>query len=118
MYTVTVTDAGGCLSIAIVAITEPAAMAASATSLSNASCGTCCDGTASASASGGTTPYTYSWSTSPVQTTVTATGLCASSVYTVCITDANGCSNCDTVLIPFTPPTGIQLSVIGNQLSV
>ncbi|MBI4931612.1 MAG: T9SS type A sorting domain-containing protein [Bacteroidetes bacterium] len=118
-YTVTVSDAVGCLSIAIVAITEPAAMAVTATPLSNASCSSCCDGTASSSASGGTTPYTYSWSTSPIQTTVTATGLCASSVYTVCITDANGCSNCDTVLIPFTPPTGIsQYSILNTQFSV
>jgi len=118
MYNVTIADAGGCIGIAIVAITEPSAVTASATPLSNASCSTCCDGTASSSASGGTTPYIYGWSTSPVQNTVTATGLCASSIYTVCITDANGCSSCDTVLIPFSSPTGIQLSVIGNQLSV
>jgi len=107
-YTVTVTDASGCTGIAIVAITQPATITASATALSNASCSTCCDGTASSSASGGTTPYTYSWSTTPAQVTANATGLCASSIYTVCITDANGCSNCDTVIIPFTNPTGIS----------
>lgn len=99
MYTVTVTDAAGCMSIAVVAITEPAALIATVTPTS-ATCGTCCDGLATVSASGGTTPYTYSWSTSPAQTTPTASGLCGNTTYTVCVTDANGCSTCDSVTMP------------------
>jgi hypothetical protein len=35
-----------------------------------------CDGTASVKAAGGTPPYTYNWSSTPTQTTPTATGLC------------------------------------------
>ena len=46
-----------------------------------------CDGTASVKASGGTAPYTYNWSTSPTQTTSTATGLCPGT-YTVLVNDA------------------------------
>ncbi|MEO8589627.1 MAG: T9SS type A sorting domain-containing protein [Flavobacteriales bacterium] len=46
--------------------------------------------TVSASATGGLAPYTYSWNTSPAQTTSTAT-VTASGNYTVTITDARGC---------------------------
>jgi gliding motility-associated-like protein len=47
-------------------------------------------GSATALATGGTSVYRYSWNTSPVQTTATATNLSAGS-YTVTVTDANGC---------------------------
>src|SRR3989304_2960136 len=46
-------------------------------------------GTITVNVAGGTTPFTYSWSTSPVQTTATATGLPVGS-YTVIVTDAHG----------------------------
>ncbi len=48
------------------------------------------NGTASASMAGGTGPYTYSWSNSTAA--ATATGLSAG-IYTIVITDANGCSS-------------------------
>jgi gliding motility-associated-like protein len=56
------------------------------------------DGTATATVTGGTAPYSYSWNTTPVQTTATATGLAAGS-YIVTVTDADGCSNNQTVVI-------------------
>ena len=52
------------------------------------SCTAPCDGTASVKATGGTPPYTYNWSTSPSQTTATATGLCPGT-YTVFVLDAS-----------------------------
>ncbi len=57
-----------------------------------------CNGTATAYLSGGTPPYTYLWSTTPEQTTSTATNLCAGT-YCVTVTDVNGCSAtaCGTV---------------------
>jgi hypothetical protein len=48
-------------------------------------------GSATATPTGGTSPYTYSWNTTPVQTTVTASNLAAGS-YTVTVTDSNGCT--------------------------
>jgi len=51
--------------------------------------GTNCDGTASVAITGGVSPYTYSWNTTPPQTNDTATGLCAGD-YSVLVTDANG----------------------------
>lgn len=56
------------------------------------------DGTASVSVSGGNGPYTYSWTTSPAQTSSVATGLAAGS-YSVFITDVNGCKVTGAVTI-------------------
>jgi gliding motility-associated-like protein len=42
------------------------------------------------STSGGTVPYTYSWSTTPIQTISTATNLPAGT-YTLTVTDSNSC---------------------------
>lgn len=64
----------------------------------HSSCGTCADGSASVNIYGGTFPYTYIWNTLPQQTTFNANGLLPG-MYTVCITDANGCSVCDSIRI-------------------
>ncbi|MBI3501509.1 MAG: gliding motility-associated C-terminal domain-containing protein [Bacteroidetes bacterium] len=88
-YVVTVTDADGCASSQSVAITEPALLSATVT-FTNASCSAGCDGTASATVSGGTAPYTYLWNPTAL-TTSSVTGLCVGS-YTLNISDANGCS--------------------------
>ena len=60
----------------------------------------------------------YNWSTSPVQTAATATGLCGSTTYTICATDGNGCSSCAAVAIPFTNPTGIFSSANEQSISI
>ncbi len=86
-YTVTVTDAAGCASTQVVTITEPTVIVASSSS-TNANCGNN-DGTASVNASGGTLPYTYLWNTGA--TTSQISNL-SSQIYSVTITDANGCT--------------------------
>jgi len=48
-----------------------------------------CDGTAIATVTGGTGPYTYDWNTTPAQTSDTAIGLCPGN-YNVLVTDNNG----------------------------
>ncbi len=55
-------------------------------------------GTASVTLTGGSAPYTYAWSTTPVQTTETATGLSPGS-YNVTITDAGNCTTVGTVTV-------------------
>ncbi|MBU0488209.1 MAG: PKD domain-containing protein [Bacteroidetes bacterium] len=47
---------------------------------------------------GGNTPYTYSWSTSPTQTTDTAFAVGAG-VYTVIVSSAEGCSDSASVIV-------------------
>jgi hypothetical protein len=58
-----------------------------------------CDGTASASATGGTSPYSYVWNN--LATTVNQTSLCPGN-YCVTVTDANGCAASACSLISIT----------------
>jgi gliding motility-associated-like protein len=65
----------------------------SVTSTTSTTPATCAgnDGTATANVSAGYPPYSYSWNTTPPQTTATATGL-APGTYTVTIDDAGSCT--------------------------
>jgi PKD repeat protein len=65
-------------------------------SLFNVSCFGQSNGRVYSSESGGTLPYTYSWSSIPIQHTSFANGL-ASGTYTLHVTDANQC-NKDTMV--------------------
>ncbi len=90
-YTVAVTDAAGCTRNDTITLSQPAALQASVAA-GSVSCFGGANGTATVTVSGGTAPYTYSWNTTPVQTTATATGL-ASGNYQVRISDARGCKD-------------------------
>jgi len=59
-----------------------------------------CNGSATANASGGTTPFAYLWTPSG-ETTPTITSLC-SGCYYVQITDINNCVKIDSVCVSFT----------------
>ena len=61
LYCVTVTDANGCTTSCCAYVTQPTQLEASAIS-TNVSCHSYCNGTTSASATGGTSPYSYAWS--------------------------------------------------------
>jgi|GEM_PF-1834876 len=88
-YTVTITDNLNCQTTRSVTVNQPSAITAS-TSKTDVSCNGGTNGTATVSGvSGGTAPYTYSWSPSG-GTNATATGL-AAGTYTCTITDNKGC---------------------------
>lgn len=72
---------------------NPVVVSASAV---DATCNGACDGSVSASASGGTGPYTFDWG--PAGTGPMLTGLCAG-MYTVTATDIYGCSDMTTVTV-------------------
>ena len=97
-YTVTVTDSKGCSSSISKTITEPAKVLA--VTVTKTTCSVClpnCNGTATVNPTGGTSPYTYAWSTGG--TTKIITGLCAGT-YTVTVTDKNGCTAiCQTTIV-------------------
>jgi len=94
-YTCTITDASGCVTTTQATITQPSAL--STTSNSTPSVCNANNGTATASPSGGTGPYTYSWSPGG-GTSATITGL-APGNYSVTVTDANGCTTSSTVSV-------------------
>lgn len=95
-YSVRVTDINNCTSNQSVTITQPIPVSATISG-STSSCNIC-NGTATVTAIGGTGPYTYSWAPSG-QTTVTATGLCPNTTYTVTVTDSKGCTSTASVTI-------------------
>ncbi len=81
----------------------------------DASCSTCNDGTATAGISGGLTPYTYSWNTSPVQDSSVAINLLPE-IYTVIITDDNGCVLTDSVVVSFS--TNINKEINSSLITI
>ena len=89
VYTVQVTDANNCTASANVSVLEPSALALQITNISHVHCMGGNNGSATAAASGGVAPYTYSWSNGASGST--ANGLTAGT-YTVTATDANGCT--------------------------
>jgi len=86
-YTVTVNDANSCSSTQTITISQPVDLSATFATTA-ATCGTA-TGIATATAAGGTAPYTYAWSS--LATGATATNLAAGN-YTVTITDAHSCT--------------------------
>ncbi len=99
LYILTVSDANGCAKSKSVYVPNITGFFGVLNSF-----GTCygnTNGSMVAVISGGMPPYTYAWSTVPVQTNATATGLTNGVSYYVQVTDANGCS-----------------TVFGNYLSV
>lgn len=85
----TVTDNLGATAVDSIIITEPVALALNITTQATSSAGNC-DGSATLSVFGGTSPYSYLWNTAPPQTTNNPVNLCSGS-YTVTVIDQHGC---------------------------
>lgn len=79
-----------------------------------ASCSSCCDGSITANAIGGTAPYSYTW-TPPVTTGSLASAVCPG-IYSLCVSDSKGCVTCTNTTVNFIP-TGIKENT-GNSLSI
>ncbi len=116
--TVQVTDNHGCIATSTINVTEPAALALSATLSTsiegshNINCFNGTTGAISLTVTGGVMPYLYSW------TTVGGSGLTAGSAnqsgltagtYNVTVTDANGCIATGSYVL--TQPAGIVVGV-------
>jgi hypothetical protein len=83
--------------------------------VSNATCDTCPNGSATAHIANGFAPYSYTWYTSPIQITQTATAL-APGTYTVCVTDAHGCTACNNnVYVDSTNCTGFGVNAVATN---
>ncbi|MCK9467062.1 MAG: T9SS type A sorting domain-containing protein [Candidatus Absconditabacterales bacterium] len=110
-YTVTVTDANGCSATTSVVVAIDPPLIATIPSHTNVLCAGSNTGTATVNVSGGTAPYSYSWSNG--QITSMATGLGAGT-YTVTVTDDNGCQAITSVIV--TQPTQLVATLTVDNI--
>ncbi len=87
-YSVTVTDAAGCVSSASGTVSDEGGNISVSVSTTNADCGAD-NGSATATASSGTAPYTYLWSNGATSESISDLGI---GTYSVTVTDASGCT--------------------------
>ncbi|MFT7605420.1 MAG: hypothetical protein ACI8VT_003014, partial [Saprospiraceae bacterium] len=110
-YSLTVTDSNGCSAICESTIHpfNPFAVSCEAT---NTSCGNIDDGTATVSVSGGVAPFSYTWNNG---NNSNAQSNLAAGVYSLIVTDANGCEATCTTQI--NANSSIILSCVGTEVS-
>ena len=115
-YVVTLTDGNGCVAQDSVTLTEPGSITSSTSVLSNyngqdVSCTGASDGMGFVTSSGGNGIHTYLWSNATTNDTLFNVG---AGKYYVTITDANGCSELDSVVVSEPTPLVSTTSVISN----
>ncbi len=107
IYTITVTDAIGCVETASVTINEPSTLGLSVLG-TDVSCFGQADGSATATISGGTLPYSIEWDNSEVNNPAI---FLTSGIHTVTVTDGNNCQITSSVNIgspALLLPTGLS----------
>jgi gliding motility-associated-like protein len=109
-YGVTVTDANGCVLTQSFTITEPTALTTTLTG-ANVSCAGAADGSTNLTPGGGTPPYTFLWSTFQTVEDLSNVG---GGTYYVIVTDANGCTKNDSIVI--TEPAALVLTTQVTQV--
>lgn len=87
-YTVTATDALGCPATLATTIGQPPATSIASLNTTDETCAGNGNGSASVTATGGTAPYSFVWSTGAT----TASIQVGAGTYSVTVTDANGCA--------------------------
>lgn len=106
-YSVTVTDGNDCTATIDVIIDAPDELLASFTGVVNPQCDGIGYGSATVSPSGGTYPYSYSWSFGGG--TQSTNNQCLVGTNTVTVTDANGCELEESVYMP--SPSSLNSSI-------
>jgi len=115
-YKISISDGNACMVSQAVKITEPAAsLSAVITSKTDNTCKGDASGLATATVTGGTGAYTYSWNTIPVQTTATASNLLAG-LYILTVTDASGCQAFQSVTIA-EPASKVSATTTGTNVT-
>ncbi|MES2622743.1 MAG: gliding motility-associated C-terminal domain-containing protein [Bacteroidota bacterium] len=102
--TIFVFDANGCAAVSIYVVTEPQPLTVYVVA-TNIACFGASNGTVAAIPTGGTQPYNYLWSNFSIDSL--NTGL-SSNLYSVILTDFNGCLTYDSITV--TQPTDITIS--------
>ena len=98
IFTCSITDSKGCAGKATATVTQPASALAGTSLQTTTSCNGGNDGSDSVTASGGTSPYLYSWAPSG-GSGAKATGLLGGT-YSCTITDSKGCQQIAVSMVP------------------
>lgn len=114
-YLLTINDGANCPKDTTITVGGVPSINVTAT-ITNLTCAYDLNGGATASATGGAGPYTYTWNTSPVQTGATVTGL-SKGFYTVTGTDANGCKGTFSFSISAPNPLVLTMSKVNPLCS-
>ena len=109
-YAVTVTDANACTTTAQTTVSQPTALSMSGVS-TNILCFSGTNGAVNLTVAGGTSPYSYSWTTGADSQDIS--GLSAG-IYSVTVTDTNGCFAVNSFTL--TQPTAVSVVISGNDI--
>lgn len=112
VYNITVTDVNGCEEVVTSLVNDIPSASIAMTGI-DPLCNDSCNGEAIATPTGGTPPFNYSWDDPLGQTDSIATGLCEG-LYTVTLTDVNGCVAVNQVSLTQPAPIGLSLLIIDN----
>ena len=113
-YSLTVTDANGCVAqTGPIVLTQPAAGLSATAVGDNVNCYGASDGGVNATVTGGTLPYSYSWSSG--QTTEDLSSI-PIGTYTLTVTDANGCVATTSITLT-QPAAALSGSTVANQIA-
>jgi hypothetical protein len=112
-HTVTAKDANGCLATVSVTINQPAVLVAAAVK-TDITCNGAANGTITASATGGTSPYQFKLDSGSYQTSGAFTGV-AAGAHTVTAKDANGCLA--TVSVTINQPAVLVAAAVKTDIT-
>jgi len=112
-YTITLTDANGCTLTETIPLPAPLALQVVLDSIQHVSCNGGADGYLKVSATGGTSPYRFTWNdanTAPVRSNLQA------GIYTVTVVDFRGCQTIRTFVIAQPLPLAINLIAVTDPV--
>ncbi|MCF8423072.1 MAG: gliding motility-associated C-terminal domain-containing protein [Bacteroidia bacterium] len=107
---VLVTDANGCIALATTNISSTAGPTVAISSQANVTCFGANTGTATINTSGGTAPYSYTWT--PGNLSSAAQTSLSSGIYTINVADVNQCAGAATLTI--SQPTSALTAIISS----
>ncbi|MES2761955.1 MAG: gliding motility-associated C-terminal domain-containing protein [Bacteroidota bacterium] len=111
-YTVIATDANNCSQTQVVTITETNSLTASFTFTNPTTC-TSTNGVIDAIITGGTAPYTFTWT--PGNATITPLTNVGAGTYSLSIRDLAGCTQ--TIVTTLSNPTGPTVTATSNSIA-
>ncbi|MCH2236075.1 MAG: gliding motility-associated C-terminal domain-containing protein, partial [Crocinitomicaceae bacterium] len=109
-YDIVIEDANGCQVTGVEVVNEPAVLDWTAFDITNPTCFGDCDGVITTTVGGGTAPYSYFWTAGIEDPANETSGIGAcDGLYSVSVTDANGC-DLDSLNFVVTEPVPVPIA--------